>query len=179
ALLVLYLILLVAAALHGARLGLRTRLAWLPSALVAAVLSVVLLAVPAGGYVLYDQARDEATQQMLLDRLATADELVKSTGTQTFDVAQPDYRRALAIYHGLTADHPTSRAAAEVPNRLRTYYATVGAAYAEKNYCEAVAPLKYLRTVPRTMDKKTRGSLSTWPDDRLATSLYECGTESM
>lgn len=179
ALFVLYLILLVAAGLHGARLGLRTRLAWLPSSLVAAVLSVVLLAVPAGGYLLYDHARDEATQQMLLDRLATADELVKSTGTQTFEVAQPEFRKALAIYDGLAADHPTSRAAAQVPNRLRTYYATVGAAYAEKNYCGAVAPLKYLRTVPRTMDKETLGSLSTWPDDRLATSLYECGTESM
>ncbi|MFJ3670288.1 hypothetical protein ACIPSE_27920 [Streptomyces sp. NPDC090106] len=179
ALLVLYLILLVAAGLHGARLGLRTRLAWLPNELVAAVLSVVLLAVPAGGYLLYDHARDEATQQMLLDRLAEADELVKSTGTQTFEAAEPGYRKALSVYRGLTEDHPTSRAAARVPDRLKTYYATVGAAYEEENYCGAVAPLKYLRTVPRTMDEKTLGSLSTWPDDRLATSLYECGAQSL
>ncbi|MFE0674192.1 hypothetical protein [Streptomyces sp. NPDC058867] len=179
ALLVLYLILLVAAAAHGAWLGLRTRLAWLPSALVAAVLSVVLLAVPAGGYVWYDQARDEATQQMLLDRLAEADELVKENGTMDFEAAEPDFRKALAIYDGLTTDHPSSRAAAQVPQRLRTYYTTVSAAYTAEQYCQAVAPLKYLRTVPRTMDEKTLGTLSTWPDDRLATSLYECGAESM
>ncbi|MER6678633.1 hypothetical protein [Streptomyces sp. NPDC000983] len=179
AFLVLYLILLVAAGAHGAWLGMRTRLSWLPSSLVAAVVGVALLAVPAGGYLLYDDARDEATQQMLLDRLAEADKLVKSAGSRSFEVAEPDYRKALATYDDLATDHPTSRAAAQVPDRLRTYYATVGGTYTDEHYCQAVAPLKYLRTVPRTMDKKTLGSLSTWPDDRLATSLYECGAESM
>ncbi|MDH6220310.1 outer membrane protein assembly factor BamD (BamD/ComL family) [Streptomyces pseudovenezuelae] len=178
-LVVLYLILLVAAAAHGAWLGLRTRLAWPPNPLVAAGLGIVLLAVPAGGVVLYDGARDEATEQMLLDRLEQANELVTSGGTRPFELAQTEYRQALTIYHGLTADHPASRAAARVPDRLKTYYSTVAAPYSEQNYCGAVPPLKYLRTVPRTMDKKALGSLSTWPDDRLATSLYECAATSM
>ncbi|MFJ9539260.1 hypothetical protein ACIRPX_18620 [Streptomyces sp. NPDC101225] len=179
ALLVLYLIVLVAAAVHGARLGLRTRLAWPPNALVAAVLGIVLLAVPAGGAVLYDHARDEATEQMLLDRLARADEKVSRAGAQSFAVAEADYRQALSVYHGLAADHPHSRAAAKVPSRLKTYYTTVAGPYAEQNYCDAVPPLKYLRTVPRTIGKKTLGTLSTWPDDRLATSLYACAAASM
>ncbi|MGW1208265.1 hypothetical protein ACWD5F_01360 [Streptomyces sp. NPDC002499] len=179
ALVALYLIFLLAAATHGALLGLRTRLAWPPNPLVAAGLGIVLLAVPAGGVVLYDDARDEATEQMLLDRLDQADELVRSGGTRPFELAQTEYRQALTVYHGLTDDHPSSRAAAQVPSRLKSYYSTVAAPYAEQDYCGAVPPLKYLRTVPRTMDKKTLGSLSTWPDDRLATSLYECAAAAL
>ncbi|MET8132470.1 hypothetical protein [Streptomyces sp. NPDC005251] len=176
---VLYLIFLALAAAHGASVGLRTRLALLPSALIAAALGVVLLAVPAGGVVLYDGARDEATEQMLLDRLDRADKLVRQSGKSTFETAEADYRRALAVYGALSDDHPGSRAAQRVPDRLKTYYATVGAPYAQKNYCSAVSPLKYLRTVPRTMGKKVLGDLSTWPDDRLATSLYECAAGSL
>ncbi|MFJ6835608.1 hypothetical protein [Streptomyces sp. NPDC091209] len=176
---VLYLIFLALAAAHGAAVGLRTRLAFLPSALIAAVLGVVLLAVPAGAVVLYDGARDEATEQMLLDRLDRADKLVGQSGKQTFESAEPDYRRALAVYRALGDDHPGSRAARRVPDRLKTFYATVGAPYAQKNYCSAVPPLKYLRTVPRTMSRKELGNLATWPDDRLATSLYECAAASL
>ncbi|MEV6174569.1 hypothetical protein AB0L99_40975 [Streptomyces sp. NPDC051954] len=179
AVVVLYLIFLVLAAAHGAYVGLRTRLAWPPSATVAAALGVVLLAVPAGGVVLYDGARDEATEQMLLDRLERADKLVKAAGPLPFESAEADYRRALAAYRGLSDDHPGSRAADRVPDRLRTYYTTVASPYAQEDYCAAVAPLKYLRTVPRTMGEKTLGSLSTWPDDRLATSLYECAATSL
>ncbi|MFF3614978.1 hypothetical protein [Streptomyces sp. NPDC002580] len=177
--LVLYLIFLVLAAAHGAAVGLRTPLALLPSALIAAVLGVVLLAVPAGGVALYDGARDEATEQMLLDRLEQADELVEKAGDQSFDTAKSDYRRALRVYGALGDDHPGSRAARQVPDRLKTYYATVATPYTKKDYCAAVAPLKYLRTVPRTMDEKQLGSLTEWPDDRLATSLYECAADRL
>ncbi|MFF3409176.1 hypothetical protein ACFYW8_23815 [Streptomyces sp. NPDC002742] len=176
---VLYLVFLALAAAHGASVGLRTRLALLPSALIAAALAVVLLAVPAGGVVLYDGARDEATEQMLLDRLDRADKLVEQSGKQTFETAEAGYRRALAAYSALGEDHPASRAAQRVPDRLKTFYATVGAPYAQKNYCSAVSPLKYLRTVPRTMDRGKLGDLATWPDDRLATSLYECAAASL
>ncbi|MET9900487.1 hypothetical protein [Streptomyces sp. NPDC006446] len=176
---VLYLIFLVLAAVHGASVGLRTRLALLPSALIAAALGVVLLAVPAGGVVLYDGARDEAKEQMLLDRLERADKLVEKSGKQSFDTVKSDYRRALAVYSALSDDHRDSRAAQRVPDRLKTYYATIGAPYTQKNYCTAVTPLKYLRTVPRTMSKKDLGNLTTWPDDRLATSLYECAAASL
>jgi hypothetical protein len=179
ALLVLYIVLLLLAAAHGAVVGLRTRLALLPSALIAAVLGIVLLAVPAGGVVLYDGARDEATEQMLLDRLEKADKLVTAAGRQPFGTARADYRRALSAYDRLVKDHPGSRAAGRVPDRVGTYYSTVAASYAAKDYCGAVQPLKYLRTVPGSVSPKTVGKLSHWPDDKLATSLYECGTASL
>ncbi|MFK0173865.1 hypothetical protein ACIQU5_34310 [Streptomyces sp. NPDC090306] len=179
ALLVGYLVLLLLAAAHGAAVGLRTRLSLLPGALVAAVLGLVLLAVPAGGAVLYDGARDEATEQMLLDRLDRADKLVAAAAERPFAASEADYRRALTAYDRLVKDHPGSRAAGHVPDRVRTYYATVAAPYTVKDYCGAVAPLKYLRTVPGSVARKTVGDLSGWPDDRLATSLYECGAASL
>ncbi|MFH8463030.1 hypothetical protein [Streptomyces sp. NPDC017991] len=177
--LVAYLVLLALAAVHGAVVGLRTRLLWPPAAWIAVVLGIVLLAVPAGGVALYGGARDEATEQMLLDRLERADKLVRAAGKQQFPTAEPDYRRALTAYSGLRSDHPGSRAADRVPDRLKSFYTTVASAYEKKNYCTAVAPLKYLRTVPRTMDEKELGTLAKWPDGRLATSLYECGTQSL
>lgn len=176
---VTYLIFLGLPVVHGAVVGLRTRLVWPPRAWLAIVLGVVLLAVPAGGVALYGDARDEATEAMLVDRLERADKLVQAAGKQSFATAESDYRRALAVYQGLRSDHPGSRAAGRVPDRLKTYYATVGSPYAQKNYCDAIAPLKYLRTVPRTMGKKELGALSTWPDERLATSLYECASQSL
>lgn len=174
-----YLVFLGLAALHGALRGLRTRLAWPPRSLVAVVLGLVLLAAPAGSVVLYDGAREEATQQMLLDRLDDADLLVQTAGSQPFSTAEPDYRKALAAYRDLNDDHPDSRAAKRVPKRLDTYYKTVGAPYDENKHCDAIAPLKYLRTVPDTISEKQLGSLATWPDDRLATSLFECGVEDL
>ncbi|QIY67170.2 hypothetical protein HEP85_03225 [Streptomyces sp. RPA4-2] len=176
---VLYLVLLGLAGVHGAFLGLRTRLVWPPRAWLAIVLGVVLLAVPAGGVALYGNARDRATEAMLMDRLERADKLVRASGQQSFTTAESDYRRALAAYRGLRSDHPGSKAADRVPGRLKTFYTTVGSPYAQKNYCDAIAPLKYLRTVPGTMGKKELGALSTWPDDRLATSLYECASQAL
>ncbi|MHB9863963.1 hypothetical protein [Streptomyces sp. YIM S03343] len=174
-----YALVLAAAAAHGALVGMRTRLTWPGRAPVAAVLGVVLLAVPVGGGVLYDRARDEAVQQMLLDRLEKADRLVAKAGTQPFESGEADYRTALATYRDLSADHPGSRAADRVPERMRTYYTTVGAAYGRQQYCAAIPALKYLRTVPRTMPKDQLGTLARWPDDRLATSLYECAADGL
>ncbi|MEU3842568.1 hypothetical protein AB0E88_21355 [Streptomyces sp. NPDC028635] len=176
---VLYAASLAAAAVHGALAGLRTPLTRPPRAPVALLLGLVLLAVPAGGVVLYDRARDEAVERMLLDRLAEADRLVRTGGTQSFTVAEPAYRQALTAYDDLDANHPGSRAAHTVPERLRTYYATIGAPYDREDYCGAIAPLTYLRTVPRTMSAKSVGTLAAWPDDRLATSLYECGATAL
>lgn len=85
--LALYAALLLAAAAHGAAVGLRTRLRWPPRTPVALALGVLLLAVPAGGVVLYDGARDEATEQLLLDRLDGADHLVEAASEQPFDKA--------------------------------------------------------------------------------------------
>lgn len=174
-----YAVVLAAAAAHGAAVGLRTRLTWPGRAPLAAALGLLLLAVPVGGGVLYDRARDEAVQQMLLDRLEKADRLVAKAGAQPFDSAQADYRTALGTYRGLTADHPGSRAADRVPGRMRTFYTTVGAAYERKQYCAAIPALKYLRTVPRVMPEQQLGTLATWPDDRLATSLYECAADDL
>ncbi|MFG2947291.1 hypothetical protein [Streptomyces adustus] len=177
--LVLYVLFLLAAAAHGAVVGLRTRLTWPPRAPLALALGLALLAAPAGGVVLYDGARDEAVERMLLDRLDEADRLVKSTGGEHFESARADYRKALAVYGDLRAHHPDSRAAARVPARMRTFYTTVGAPYAAGRYCDAVAPLKYLRTVPEALPGTDLGDLAGWPDDRLATSLYECASDAL
>ncbi|WNI14370.1 hypothetical protein [Actinacidiphila sp. ITFR-21] len=174
-----YLLFLVLAALHGAARGLRTPLSWPPRSPVAVLLGLLLLAAPAGGVALYDGARDDATQQMLLDRLAAADRLVEAAGTEPFADAEPHYRDALTAYRDLRDRHPDSRAARRVPDRLNTYYATVAAPYDRKDYCGAVAPLQYLRTVPATLGGKGLGFLAGWPDDRLATSLYACGVEDL
>ncbi|GHI01941.1 hypothetical protein Scel_02620 [Streptomyces cellostaticus] len=170
-----YAALLLSAAAHGAVVARRTRLTWPGRAPLALLLGVLLLAVPAGGAVWYADAHEEAVQQALLDRLDRADRLVTAAGRQRFATARSDYGEALDVYRGLAADHSGSRAADQVPDRLRSFYTTVGAAYGHQRYCEAIEPLKYLRTVPRIMPKKELGSLTQWPDDRLATSLYECG----
>ncbi|MGW4348932.1 hypothetical protein ACWEL8_28210 [Streptomyces sp. NPDC004690] len=177
--LVAYAVVLVLAAAHGAAAALRRPLAWPGSAPLAALLGLVLLAVPAGGGVLYDRARDEATERLLLDRLQDADDLVRAGAGQPFATAEPGFRKALADYAALRRDHPGSRAAERVPDRLTAYYATVGAAYGQKKYCDAVAPLTYLRTVPKTVPAKDLGTLATWPDDRLAQSLYACGSSEL
>ncbi len=174
-----YLVVLAAAAAHGAFLGLRRPLAWPPRAAVAVLLGLVLLAAPGGGYLAYDSARYEATEEMLLDRLAEADELVSDQVGRTFDDAEADYRRALEGYAALADDHPGSRAAKRVPERMRTYYESVGVTYGRKEYCAAIEPLTFLRTVPKTIDERHLGKLRGWPDDRLATSLYECGVSGL
>jgi hypothetical protein len=89
------------------------------------LLGLVLLAVPAGGVVLYDDARDEATEQMLLDRLDEADKLVTASGKKDFSSGKAGYREALKAYDDLRSDHPDSRAAERVPTRMKTFYTTV------------------------------------------------------
>ncbi|MFE9628252.1 hypothetical protein [Streptomyces sp. NPDC006527] len=177
--LVLYGAFLAAVAAHGARVGLRARPTWPRQAPLALLLGLVLLAVPAGGVVLYDDARDEAVQQMLLDRLERADRLVAKAGTQSFNLGKDGYRQAVEVYENLSADHPGSRAADRVPGRMKTFYATVGEAYAQGDHCGAIEPLTYLRTVPRSMPRTDLGELTDWPDDRLATSLYACASQGL
>jgi hypothetical protein len=170
---------LVLAAVHGGLRALRTPPAWPPKAPIAAALGLVLLAVPVSGVAYYDGARDEATQKMLLDRLATADSLVQAAKAKPFDAARSDYVTALTTYRDLHRNHAGSRAAQRVPARLNTYYTTVGAPYDQKQYCDAIAPLTFLRTQTVGYGAKDLGTLATWPDDRLATSLYECGATDL
>lgn len=177
--LTVYGLFLVLVAVHGAMVGLRNRLVWPARSPLVIVLGVVLLGVPVAGTLLYETAREEATEQMLLDRLDTADDLVRKASGESFSTTQSEYRRALSAYDALSSDHPDSRAAEKVPDRLKTFYTTVGAPYDEQKYCDAIAPLEYLRTVPQTVSKQDLGSLATWPDDRLATSLYECASETL
>ncbi|MFJ7149197.1 hypothetical protein ACIQVT_13505 [Streptomyces sp. NPDC100445] len=174
-----YAVVLLAAAAHGASVGLRAPLVRPGSAPLALLLGVLLLAVPAGGALWYLDAHDEAVEQQLLGRLERADDMVAAGGRQPFRAARADYLTALDVYRDLAADHPGSRAAHKVPDSLRTYYTTVGAPYGHRQYCDAVEPLKYLRTVPATMPKDRLGPLAHWPDDRLATALYECGAQGL
>nr|WP_208036404.1 hypothetical protein [Streptomyces cyanogenus] len=174
-----YAVLLLAATVHGGFAGLRTRLARPGRAPLALLLGVLLLALPAGGALWYQDAHEEAVEQALLGRLERADDLVAESGRRSFGSATPDYRRALDVYRDIAVDHSGSRAARRVPDSLRTYYTTVGAAYGHGRYCDAVEPLKYLRTVPDTMPEEQLGSLAGWPDDRLANALYACGEQSL
>ncbi|MGW5418901.1 hypothetical protein [Streptomyces sp. NPDC003943] len=182
--LVAYALFLLLAAADGARRGLRANpetLA-LPAprrglALPAAL--ALLLVVPGGGTFAYGAARDEAIEQSLLDRLAAADTQVKQGEGQSFASVEPTYRQALATYQDIGARHAGSRAAKQVPDRLVTYYKTVSAPYDKQDYCNAVAPLKHLRALPETVDRKLLGSLVGKADDPLAQSLFECGTRTI
>ncbi|MGW0706132.1 hypothetical protein ACWD4G_09235 [Streptomyces sp. NPDC002643] len=177
--LVVYGLFLVLVAVHGALLGIRHRLVWTGRSPLAVLLGVLLLGVPVVGGLLYESARKEAVEEMLLDRLDKADELVKTAGGKSFDTSESDYNRALNAYDALSSDHPDSRAADQVPDRLKTFYTTVGAPYEEQEYCDAIEPLEYLRDVPDKVSKDDLGSLTSWPDDRLATSLYECASDGL
>ncbi|MGW3330948.1 hypothetical protein ACWDF9_10440 [Streptomyces rubiginosohelvolus] len=174
-----YLLVLVLAAVDGGRIARRSAVggAWRPG--LAVGLGVVLLAVPAGGAVVYGSARDEAREQMLLDRLEAGDERVATASGQPFEAAKDEYGKALDVYRALGEDHPGSRAAKLVPDRLKAYYDAVSTPYAKKRHCEAVAPLTYLRTLPDSVDKKVLGELSAWPDTPLAESLYACGVSRL
>jgi hypothetical protein len=177
--LIVYLALLVLAAVHGWFRGLRTPLSWPKRSTLAAGLAVVLLAVPVVASVVYNQAQENAVQQMLLGRLAQADSLVAATEGESFSSAQPQYDAALATYSDLIENYHGSQAGDLVPNRLSVFYQTVAVTYAQHDYCDAIAPLSYLRGVPDKITATDLGSLATWPDDRLATSLYQCGAGSL
>ncbi|MFE3904146.1 hypothetical protein ACFXPY_28490 [Streptomyces sp. NPDC059153] len=178
-LVVAYLVVLVLAAVDGARIARRRAVggSWRP--MVAAVVGLVLLAVPAGGVVFYGSAQDEAVEQMLLDRLAKGDRTVEAASAKTFGAARGDYRSALAVYRELGEKHAGTRAGKLVPKRLDAYYRAVSAPYRQKKHCEAIEPLTYLRTVPKEIDPKLLGDLVGYPDVPLATSLYECGVSRL
>ncbi|WP_229818579.1 MULTISPECIES: hypothetical protein [Streptomyces] len=185
--LIAYGVFLLAAAVDGARRGLRAPLALggagaTPASTPAArrlalplALAVVLLAVPVGGSVAYGVARDEAREQSLLDFLATADALVKSGEGQSFTSAEHNYGKALTAYQDLGTNHAGSRAARLVPDRLAAYFTTVASAYENKRYCDAVPALKHLRELPEKVDRALLTGLVGKADDPLAHSWYECG----
>jgi len=174
-----YLLVLVLAAADGARIAPRSALggSWRP--VVAIGLGVVLLAVPAGGVVAYGAAQDEAREQMLLDRLEGGDRRVAAAAQQPFGTAKGEYAQALDVYRALDRDHPDSRAAKLVPDRLKAYYDAVSAPYTGKRHCEAVEPLTYLRSLPGSVGKELLGELAGWPDGPLAESLYGCGVSRL
>ncbi|MFD6436861.1 hypothetical protein [Streptomyces venezuelae] len=179
-----YAVLLLLAAVHGAYLAARDRRALPLRTPIALGLGVVLLAMPAGASFAYEDARDEAVERMLLDRLDEADRIVAGLDARSYGGAtERRYEKALGIYRDLAEDHPGSEAADRLPAALTTYYESVAAPYAAGRYCDAVTPLEHLRTVPGTFAAPARkrhlGGLASWPDDRLATSLYECGTASL
>ncbi|HET6860130.1 MAG TPA: hypothetical protein VFH94_23925 [Streptomyces sp.] len=178
-LLVGYVVVLLLAAADGARRGLRSRTSLPVRPLIAVALGLLLLAVPAGGAVAYGSAQDEAREQVLLDRLADADEAVKTAAGQSFSGGEQGFKTALADYRALDEDHPGSRAAKLVPERLDAYYKAVATPYSGGQHCLAIEALKYLRTVPESIDKRLLGDLATWPDQPLATSYYECGMSKL
>lgn len=178
-LIVVYLITLVIAAVHGALRGLHTPLAWPRRPQLAGVLAVVVLAASIGGAALYQRAHVNAIQQLLLGRLAGADQIVAGTDNEPFAMAQPQDDTALVTYRDLLDNDRSSQAGQLVPDRLAVLYQSVATPYTEHDYCDAIAPLKYLRGLSGTFTAGSLGSLATWPDDRLATSLYQCGVAAL
>lgn len=177
---VLYLIFLVLAAVRAVARGLRTHLTWPQSSRAAIAFAVVSLVVPIGGAALYDSAHQEAVQKMLLSRLAQADQTVATAQTQSIDAAEPLYSTALATYGDLLDHHRRSRAGKLVPDRLAAFYQAVGAPFTNGDYCGAIEPLTFLRSLPSAaISAGDLGTLATWPDDRLATSLYQCGVKAL
>ncbi|WP_405817859.1 hypothetical protein OG705_01870 [Streptomyces sp. NBC_00838] len=179
-LVVLYALVLIGAALDGARRarGPAPRPPLVLPALrpaLAVALAVVLLAIPVGGAVAYGAAQDEAVERMLLDRLADADRQVEALRDSDRRDKTAGYVSALGVYRELGENEGGSRAGKLVPERLETFYAAVARPYTEKEYCEAVGPLKYLREVPDSVDADLLGKLAAWPDEPLAVSLLECG----
>ncbi|THA73428.1 hypothetical protein E6R60_24390 [Streptomyces sp. A0642] len=174
-----YLLVLAVAALDGAWTARRAAVggSWRP--VVAACAGLVLLAVPAGGAVYYDSARDEAVEQMLLDRLDEGDRAVETASAKSFDAGRTDYRSALAVYRELGEDHPGSRAGKLVPGRLDAFYKAIAAPYRQKKHCEAIEPLTYLRSVPDSIDAALLGKLARYPDEPLADSMYACGVSQL
>ncbi|MFH9615736.1 hypothetical protein ACH4MM_18800 [Streptomyces pratensis] len=179
ALVAAYLLLLVLAGADAARIALRADFGRWPRPVLAGALGLLLLAVPVGGTVAYGSARDEAVEQELLGRLEEGDDLVAKAAKSSFLLSAPDYRYALALYRDLGEDHPGSRAAALVPDRLEAYYAAVATPYRAKKHCEAVEPLTHLRTLPGSVGRKLLGDLAGWPDTPLAESLYGCGVSRL
>ncbi|MFH8755327.1 hypothetical protein [Streptomyces atroolivaceus] len=174
-----YLLLLVLVGADAARIALRTGFGRWPRPVVAALLGLLLLAVPVGGTLAYGSARDEAVEEELLGRLEEGDALVAKAAKSSFLLSAPDYRFALTLYRSLAEDHPGSRAAALVPERLEAYYAAVATPYRAKKHCAAVEPLTYLRTLPGSVDPGLLGDLAGWPDTPLAESLYGCGVSRL
>ncbi|MET8689887.1 hypothetical protein ABZV77_37360 [Streptomyces sp. NPDC004732] len=179
-----YAALLLLAAAHGAYRAAQARTPRpLRTTPLAIGLGVVLLAVPTGASLAYESARDEAIERMLLGRLDEADRIVEGLDGQAFGgTAERQYEKALGLYRGLAEDHAGSKAADRLPGSLDAYYKSVAAPYAAGRYCDAVVPLEHLRTVPDTVPAFGRGrlgALAAWPDARLATSLYECGSAAL
>ncbi|MET9551884.1 hypothetical protein [Streptomyces sp. NPDC006645] len=182
----LYVLVLIGAALDGAR---RARVPVprpplvLPSVrpAVAVAVALVLLAIPVGGAVAYEAAQNEAVEKMLLGRLADADKDVRTTreSSGSSEDKAAGFTAALGVYRELGENEGDSRAGKLVPERLAAFYDAVSVPYAEKNYCEAVDALNYLRDVPDSVDGKLLGKLAKWPDDPLATSLLECGKQGL
>jgi hypothetical protein len=177
---VIYLLFLLLAAVRGAMRAARTPLTRPASSQMAFGLAIVMLAVPISGTILFDNARQEAIQRMLLSRLAQADAAITAAEAEPAATAEPAYGAALGTYQDLLDHHRTSRAAKLVPARLATFYQHVSAPFDSRDYCGAIEPLTYLRSLPSgTISAADLGSLVKFPDDRLATSLYQCGVNAL
>jgi hypothetical protein len=176
AVVVLYLIFLVGAAVWGALRGLSRPLTWPSNSRAAVGFAVALLVVPVGAVALYNNAHSEAVQRMLLSRLAQADQTIATGEGQSIDTAEPLFTTALATYQDLLDHHRTSRAGKLVPARLAGFYQTVGAPFANGDYCGAVEPLTFLNNLsPQTFSAADLGPWAQWPGVRLETSLLQCG----
>ncbi|WP_052849507.1 DUF3488 domain-containing protein [Streptomyces avicenniae] len=145
--------------------------------LVPLTTGILLLAIPAGAVVFFEDAQRQALEDDLQERLALADDLVEQAGDEPFEEAEQRYRSALDGYVAVRSDHPDTDAAAEVPDRLDALYeqATTPAADAD-DPCGPLTPLRFFRDLPgENGEGPDIERLSVRAADTLPEPLHACG----
>ncbi|ONK14677.1 hypothetical protein [Streptomyces sp. MP131-18] len=136
---------------------------------------VLLLALPASGTVLFNDAQERALESALQDRLTAADGLVERAGGSSFDGAEDRYRSALTEYLAVRGDHPDTDAAAEVPDRLDALYGRATEERPGEDACAALAPLRFFQDLPDDFEDPEAGRLAERAGGDLPEPLHGCG----
>ncbi|MDT0306685.1 hypothetical protein RM780_06885 [Streptomyces sp. DSM 44917] len=176
----LYAAALVLFALDGWRLGRPPVLgghsrAWLP-----VTAGVLLLSLPAGSVLLFENARREALESDLRDRLAAADAEVERAGARPFGEARDLYRSAVDAYVAVRREHPDTRAAGTVRGRLDDLYAAAtapGGETAGRDRCAALSPLRFFQSLPGEVEDAEARRLAERAAGDLPGPLHDCGLQ--
>ncbi|GAB2902862.1 hypothetical protein [Streptomyces mayteni] len=149
--------------------------AWVP--LTAGAL---LLAVPLGSVVWFEDAQRRALESDLQERLTVADRLVaRAADAAAFDDATAaDYHSALDEYLAVRAAHPDTDAAGEVPARIDSLYeeATAPRGGGEDS-CAALDPLRFFQRLPDELDGTDAERLAGRAGEELPEPLHGCGLQ--
>ncbi|RKN07025.1 hypothetical protein D7319_20245 [Streptomyces radicis] len=140
---------------------------------------VLLLALPAAGVVLFNDAQRQALEDDLQEVLAAADARVERVGDEPFGDAEDTYRSALGQYLGVRDDHPDTDAAGEVPDRLDALYEDATAARTGEDDCAGVVPLRFFVGLPEEFDDSEAERLAERAGGALPGPLHGCGVSQI